>query len=45
MVLFDLQFNQYNNKFNSDYDSHWNEYGHQFVAMQVIKVLNEKNLY
>ena len=31
--------------FNSDYDSHWNEYGHQFVAMQVIKFLNEKNLY
>ena len=38
-------YNINNKKFNSDYDSHWNEYGHQFVAMKVLKFLNEKNLY
>jgi len=28
-------------KFNSEYDTHWNEYGHAFVAEKVLQLLNK----
>jgi hypothetical protein len=30
-----------NRRFNSEYDGHWDEYGHEFVAAQVLRRLEQ----
>ena len=42
--IFKKDFSEKNLKFNSEYDGHWNEYGHKKISEEVIKKINKLEL-
>lgn len=42
--IFKKDFSERNLKFNSEYDGHWNEYGHKKISEEVIKKINKLEL-
>ena len=42
--IFKKDYSEKKLKFNSEYDGHWNEYGHKKISEEVIKKINKLRL-